>query len=224
MLNRETSAQDLGVRRRNPLWDEYRFEDQTPFYVNPYTMQLTLDFPLSRPMAKGGILADEMGELETSRRVRARPEAPAQAWARRWRPSALSRRHARPRGGRPPVRPLRATGRLDSARPFLPPSGRHTGGGSHVAASAVARRGGAFHGPLHAGLLRRQYARLAHSACPTLRDVCMMLKIGCGRQVLTVAAAVLRRGDHHLRHPHRRLEVRRQAGKLCVRMACARVA
>jgi DNA repair protein RAD5 len=58
----------------HPLWEEYRWptqdadnqpvpsiEDQTLFYVNPYSGELSLEFPKQEQNCLGGILADEMG-------------------------------------------------------------------------------------------------------------------------------------------------------------------
>ncbi|KAI1351588.1 DNA repair protein rad-5 [Xylaria sp. FL0043] len=64
--NRETSM--------HPLWEEYTWplkdvddkelpqvEGQTKFYVNPYSGEMSLDFPYQEQHCLGGILADEMG-------------------------------------------------------------------------------------------------------------------------------------------------------------------
>ncbi|CAD0105892.1 unnamed protein product [Aureobasidium uvarum] len=58
----------------HPLWEEYMWptkdaddvpvpqvEDQPSFYVNPYSGELSLDFPVQEQNCLGGILADEMG-------------------------------------------------------------------------------------------------------------------------------------------------------------------
>ncbi|KAG8631040.1 hypothetical protein KVT40_000180 [Elsinoe batatas] len=58
----------------HPLWEEYRWptkdvdekdlpsvDDQNSFYVNPYSGELSLDFPVQEQNCLGGILADEMG-------------------------------------------------------------------------------------------------------------------------------------------------------------------
>ncbi|KAK6005110.1 hypothetical protein QM012_007889 [Aureobasidium pullulans] len=58
----------------HPLWEEYMWpakdaddapvpqvEDQPNFYVNPYSGELSLDFPVQEQNCLGGILADEMG-------------------------------------------------------------------------------------------------------------------------------------------------------------------
>ncbi|KAG8950664.1 DNA helicase rad5 [Tulasnella sp. 424] len=57
----------------HPLWEEYIFppeaadgvidlcEDDVPFYFNPYSGELSLEFPRAERNCRGGILADEMG-------------------------------------------------------------------------------------------------------------------------------------------------------------------
>ena len=58
----------------HPLWEEYKWptqdadnqpvaaiENQTMFYVNPYSGELSLEFPRQEQNCLGGILADEMG-------------------------------------------------------------------------------------------------------------------------------------------------------------------
>jgi len=58
----------------HPLWEEYTWPlkdmddhdvpqvvDQKNFYVNPYSGELSLDFPVQKQNCLGGILADEMG-------------------------------------------------------------------------------------------------------------------------------------------------------------------
>ncbi|KAF2225863.1 SNF2 family N-terminal domain-containing protein [Elsinoe ampelina] len=58
----------------HPLWEEYHWpakdvdekdlpsvDDQNSFYVNPYSGELSLDFPVQEQNCLGGILADEMG-------------------------------------------------------------------------------------------------------------------------------------------------------------------
>ncbi|KAG2050647.1 hypothetical protein BDR06DRAFT_960022 [Suillus hirtellus] len=61
----------------HPLWSEYAFPaeprdgiidltaDEKPFYFNPYSGELSLDFPKAERTLKGGILADEMGMGKT---------------------------------------------------------------------------------------------------------------------------------------------------------------
>ncbi|KAJ7070484.1 DNA repair protein RAD5 [Mycena amicta] len=61
----------------HPLWSQYLFPlppndgvidltaDQIPFYFNPYSGELSLDFPKAERQGRGGILADEMGMGKT---------------------------------------------------------------------------------------------------------------------------------------------------------------
>lgn len=75
MLGKE---QDLKSESReksmHPLWEEYTWplkdvedkdlplvQDQPLFYVNPYSGEMSLDFPVQEQHCLGGILADEMG-------------------------------------------------------------------------------------------------------------------------------------------------------------------
>ncbi|KAK7205421.1 SNF2 family N-terminal domain-containing protein [Myxozyma melibiosi] len=74
MKSMETlDAADFGrqIESMHPLWEEYRWSvygDETPaekpddrFYVNPYSGELSLEFPKMDQKNLGGILADEMG-------------------------------------------------------------------------------------------------------------------------------------------------------------------
>ncbi|GAB1742373.1 hypothetical protein NU219Hw_g7923t1 [Hortaea werneckii] len=77
MINKETQQQDsdrAAGQSMHPLWEEYlwplkdadeqqllRVEGQPAFYVNPYSGELSLDFPVQEQTCLGGILADEMG-------------------------------------------------------------------------------------------------------------------------------------------------------------------
>lgn len=75
MLNKETSQQDQHKEQSmHPLWEEYLWptkdaEDkdlpavtgQTCFYINPYSGEMSLNFPVQEQSCLGGILADEMG-------------------------------------------------------------------------------------------------------------------------------------------------------------------
>ncbi|KXL48180.1 hypothetical protein M433DRAFT_2960 [Acidomyces richmondensis BFW] len=75
MINKETSQIDEQRRQSmHPLWEEYHWptkdvdEQDLPvvpgqdcFYVNPYSGELSLDFPVQEQNCLGGILADEMG-------------------------------------------------------------------------------------------------------------------------------------------------------------------
>lgn len=66
LLHKETSM--------HPLWEEYQWptrdaenepvptiEDQAMFYVNPYSGEMSLEFPQQEQGCLGGVLADEMG-------------------------------------------------------------------------------------------------------------------------------------------------------------------
>lgn len=75
MLNKETREKDEHKQQSmHPLWEEYPWpkkdaedndlpsvEGQDCFYVNPYSGELSLDFPVQEQTCLGGILADEMG-------------------------------------------------------------------------------------------------------------------------------------------------------------------
>ncbi|KAI9267417.1 SNF2 family N-terminal domain-containing protein [Sporodiniella umbellata] len=56
---------DIDMRAMHPLWEEYCFPNKeseyTFFYFNPYTGELSLEFPEANSQERGGILADEMG-------------------------------------------------------------------------------------------------------------------------------------------------------------------
>ena len=56
-----TGGSKGAVRHRHPLWEEYQFVDGERFYANPFSSQLSLDFPESSGVALGGLLGDEMG-------------------------------------------------------------------------------------------------------------------------------------------------------------------
>ncbi|KAK4631128.1 DNA repair protein RAD5 [Fulvia fulva] len=75
MLQKETREQaEQKQQSMHPLWEEYSWptkdaEDKDlpdvqnldKFYVNPYSGELSLDFPVQEQTCLGGILADEMG-------------------------------------------------------------------------------------------------------------------------------------------------------------------
>lgn len=75
MLNKETREVDEHKQQSmHPLWEEYTWpqkdaedndlpaiEGQQSFYVNPYSGELSLDFPVQEQTCLGGVLADEMG-------------------------------------------------------------------------------------------------------------------------------------------------------------------
>jgi len=54
-------------QRRHALFDEYAFADEedTRFWVNPFSNEITLQFPASTGSCKGGLLCDEMGMGKT---------------------------------------------------------------------------------------------------------------------------------------------------------------
>ncbi|KAF2809134.1 DNA repair protein, RAD5 [Mytilinidion resinicola] len=75
MISKEKDEKaDDKVVSMHPLWEEYSWPtkdvddkdlpevtDQASFYVNPYSGELSLDFPVQEQNCLGGILADEMG-------------------------------------------------------------------------------------------------------------------------------------------------------------------
>uniref|UniRef100_A0A7S0CPX5 Uncharacterized protein n=1 Tax=Amorphochlora amoebiformis TaxID=1561963 RepID=A0A7S0CPX5_9EUKA len=61
----EDSEDPSRVKKKHALWDEYRFLDGTSFYVNPFSMDISILLPHSTAAAFGGILADEMGMGKT---------------------------------------------------------------------------------------------------------------------------------------------------------------
>ncbi|CAG7928899.1 unnamed protein product [Penicillium olsonii] len=74
MLSKEKDAKQNQERSMHPLWEEYTWptkdvdeKDLPPvegfdhFYINPYSGDLSLDFPAQEQRCQGGILADEMG-------------------------------------------------------------------------------------------------------------------------------------------------------------------
>jgi DNA repair protein RAD5 len=84
MRSREAGDSSLRDQGLHPLWEEYAFrlerahdapievedDDDTidpsrKFYWNPYSGELSLTFPTSNTMSKGGILADAMGMGKT---------------------------------------------------------------------------------------------------------------------------------------------------------------
>lgn len=74
MANKETIDEDDGdgdttLKSMHPLWEEYAFtsvvegdilppDEPQFFYFNPYTGELSLDFPEINSLSRGGILAD----------------------------------------------------------------------------------------------------------------------------------------------------------------------
>ncbi|EPE06931.1 dna repair protein rad5 [Ophiostoma piceae UAMH 11346] len=75
MLSKEKDeSEEHREESMHPLWEEYawplkdvddkdlaQFPEQSKFYVNPYSGDLSLDFPVQDQHCLGGILADEMG-------------------------------------------------------------------------------------------------------------------------------------------------------------------
>ncbi|KAH6670352.1 SNF2 family domain-containing protein [Plectosphaerella plurivora] len=74
MLSKEKDLKSHREPSMHPLWEEYTWpikdvdgkdlpvvEEQTCFYVNPYSGDLSLEFPKQEQNCLGGILADEMG-------------------------------------------------------------------------------------------------------------------------------------------------------------------
>ncbi|KAK5160914.1 DNA repair protein rad5 [Oleoguttula sp. CCFEE 6159] len=70
-MDRRSDHKEMSM---HPLWEEYSWPmkdvdnkdlpevaDQAGFYVNPYSGELSLDFPVQEQNCLGGILADEMG-------------------------------------------------------------------------------------------------------------------------------------------------------------------
>jgi DNA repair protein RAD5 len=66
---RELAENGVVKKRRHPLWDEYHFKDDphnpTSFYINPFSYQLSLEFPEAKGMCRGALLCDEMGMGKT---------------------------------------------------------------------------------------------------------------------------------------------------------------
>lgn len=75
MLSKETRETDENKQQSmHPLWEQYQWpqkdaedkdlpviEGQDCFYVNPYSGEMSLDFPVQEQTCLGGVLADEMG-------------------------------------------------------------------------------------------------------------------------------------------------------------------
>ncbi|KAJ3021634.1 DNA helicase rad5 [Thoreauomyces humboldtii] len=67
MSTRENLTKDPSDHSIHPLWEEYVLPpeeagaESAPFYFNPYTGELSLNFPSAADQTRGGILADEMG-------------------------------------------------------------------------------------------------------------------------------------------------------------------
>ncbi|KAJ5782733.1 hypothetical protein N7457_004507 [Penicillium paradoxum] len=74
MLSKERDSKDTRDKSMHPLWEQYTWpikdvdDKELPqvqnidhFYVNPYSGDLSVDFPAQEQQCRGGILADEMG-------------------------------------------------------------------------------------------------------------------------------------------------------------------
>ena len=74
MKKEKDESSEHKERSMHPLWEEYRWpgkdaddrelptvNEQDAFYVNPYSGEMSLDFPAQEQHCRGGILADEMG-------------------------------------------------------------------------------------------------------------------------------------------------------------------
>lgn len=74
MMSKEKDERNNREPSMHPLWEQYQWptkdvddqelpqvEEQVHFYVNPYSGDLSLDFPAQEQHCLGGILADEMG-------------------------------------------------------------------------------------------------------------------------------------------------------------------
>ncbi|KAF2838203.1 DNA repair protein, RAD5 [Patellaria atrata CBS 101060] len=74
MRKEKDEKQEHKERSMHPLWEEYNWPtkdvdgedlpeviDQPQFYVNPYSGEMSLEFPVQEQNCLGGILADEMG-------------------------------------------------------------------------------------------------------------------------------------------------------------------
>ncbi|KAF9362385.1 DNA helicase rad5 [Mortierella sp. NVP85] len=71
MHHKECAESSEGRQTLHPLWEEYEFkmedghepksDEPKKYYLNPYSGELSLEFPTSDQACRGGILADEMG-------------------------------------------------------------------------------------------------------------------------------------------------------------------
>lgn len=67
MVNKEKHGSEEGrkIESMHPLWQEFKVPNEAgneeSFYLNPYSGELSLQFPKAMDECKGGILADEMG-------------------------------------------------------------------------------------------------------------------------------------------------------------------
>jgi hypothetical protein len=65
----DSPAADSAPKRMHPLWERYAFgdDDSSHFYLNPFSHELTLDFPPATGSCRGGLLCDEMGAMHRGR-------------------------------------------------------------------------------------------------------------------------------------------------------------
>ncbi|KAF8946681.1 DNA helicase rad5 [Haplosporangium gracile] len=71
MYHKECSKTSEGHQTLHPLWEVYEFkqedgqdlksDDPRRYYFNPYSSEMSLEFPTGDQVCRGGILADEMG-------------------------------------------------------------------------------------------------------------------------------------------------------------------
>ncbi|KAG0206222.1 DNA helicase rad5 [Mortierella sp. NVP41] len=71
MYHKECAETTEGHQTLHPLWEAYEFrqeegqdlrsDEPRRYYMNPYSSELSLEFPTSDQLCRGGILADEMG-------------------------------------------------------------------------------------------------------------------------------------------------------------------
>ncbi|KAK5821945.1 DNA repair protein, RAD5 [Linnemannia elongata] len=71
MYHKECSTTTEGHQTLHPLWEVYEFKQEDGqdlksdeprrYYFNPYSSEMSLEFPTSDQLCRGGILADEMG-------------------------------------------------------------------------------------------------------------------------------------------------------------------
>ncbi|KAG0245883.1 DNA helicase rad5 [Mortierella sp. GBA43] len=111
MHHKECSESDNSHQTLHPLWEEYEFkhepgydaksDEPKKYYLNPYSSELSLDFPTSDQLCRGGILADEMGLgktieilslIHTNRMDRSSLGTPEDAFSRLSTSSSVQRR------------------------------------------------------------------------------------------------------------------------------------
>ncbi|KAG0199736.1 DNA helicase rad5 [Mortierella sp. GBA30] len=71
MYHKECAENSQGHETLHPLWEVYEFQKEDgkepksdeprQYYLNPYSSEMSLEFPTSDQVCRGGILADEMG-------------------------------------------------------------------------------------------------------------------------------------------------------------------